>query len=345
LLDAEKALSKYGAEVETIATDAPRSAGRLAVCAVAQGADLIVVAGGDGTINEVTEGMAGTDVPLAILPAGTANVLASEMRVSTHLGQAAEELLSYPAERISTGRIQSRDGEPRSFLLMAGAGLDAHIVYSLNYSLKRKLGKVAYWLAGFSQFGRTFEEFSVRIDGREFQSSFALISKVRNYGGDLEIAQQVSLLDDEFEVVLFHGRESWRYLKYLAAVAIRRHIGIKGITVLRTRVVEMSQASTDRVFVQVDGEFAGHLPARVEIVPSSLTLLVPPHYAKAHPRRTVGALAEPNPGRHAHWPNLLLTAGKEASTLPECSEPTQISCVPILAMPTQLRPNAFRSCL
>jgi YegS/Rv2252/BmrU family lipid kinase len=288
-MDAEKALGKYGATVEIMATDAPRSAGRVAARAIASGADLIVVAGGDGTINEAAEGVAGTDVPLAILPAGTANVMACEMQVSTHLGKAAEALLSYPAERISTGRIQSRDQAPRSFLLMAGAGLDAHIVYSLNQSIKRKLGKVAYWLAGFSQIGRTFEEFSVRIDGREYRSSFALISKVRNYGGDLEIAREVSLLDDEFEVILFHGRESWRYVKYLAAVALKRLSAVKGVTVLRTREVEMLHAGDDRVFVQVDGEFAGHLPARVEIVPASLTLLVPPQYVATHPRRTDAA--------------------------------------------------------
>jgi len=286
LVDAQKGLRKYGAAVETIATDAPRSAGKLAARAIANGADLIVVVGGDGTINEATEGVAGTDVPLAILPAGTANVLATEMRVSGNLGKAAEELLSYPPERISTGRIQSRDEAPRSFLLMAGAGLDAHIVYSLDVSLKRRFGKVAYWLAGFKQFGRKLEEFLVRVGGREYRCGFALISKVRNYGGDFEIAQAVSLLDDEFEVVLFHGRESWRYVGYLAAVAARRHGRLRGVTVLRAGEVEMSQAPDDRVFVQVDGEFAGHLPARVEIVPDSLSLLISPQYVRVRPRTT-----------------------------------------------------------
>jgi YegS/Rv2252/BmrU family lipid kinase len=286
LLDAEKALGKYGAAVEKFATDAPRSAGKLAARGIANGSDLIVVAGGDGTISEAIEGVAGTDVPVAVLPAGTANVLACEMGVSRNLGKAAEALLSYPVERISTGRIESRDEAPRSFLLMAGAGLDAYIVYSLDTSLKQKLGKVAYWLAGFKQFGRTLEEFSVSANGREYQCSFALISKVRNYGGDLEIAQAVSLLDDEFEVVLFHGRAAWRYVGYLTAVAARLHGRMKGITVLRTGEVQMSHAAGDRVFVQVDGEFAGHLPARVEIVPDSLSLLVPPQYLHDRPRRT-----------------------------------------------------------
>ena len=164
LLDAEQALGKYGALVETVATQAPRSAGEVAARAIANGSDLIVVAGGDGTINEASEGVAGTDVPLAILPAGTANVLACEMGVRGNLGKAAEALLAYPAERISTGRIQSRDEAPRPFLLMAGAGLDAYIVYSLDTSLKRRFGKVAYWLAGFKQFGRTLEEFPVTVE-------------------------------------------------------------------------------------------------------------------------------------------------------------------------------------
>ena len=274
-----------------VATDAPRSAGRIARNAIDGGADLIVVAGGDGTINETAEGIAGSHVPLAILPAGTANVLACEMRVTKNIEKAAEALLSYPVERISLGRIQTRDESPRSFLLMAGAGLDANVVYSLNYSLKRRLGKIAYWLAGFSQFGRTLEEFTVRIGGHDYRASFALISKVRNYGGDLEIAREVSLLDDEFEVVLFEGREAWRYIGHLTAVATQRLRGRKGVTILRAREIDLTHEPDDRVFVQVDGEFAGHLPARVEIVPSALSLLVPPAYIDSHPRRADGALA------------------------------------------------------
>jgi YegS/Rv2252/BmrU family lipid kinase len=290
LLDAQQALGMYGANIKTIATNAPRSAGRLAADAIAAGADLIVVAGGDGTINETAEGVAGTRVPLGILPAGTANVLACEMRVDRNFTRAAESLLAASPERISIGRLHTRDEAPRCFLLMAGAGLDAHIVYSLNYALKRKMGKVAYWLAGFSQFGRTFPAFTVRADGREYEATFALIAKVRNYGGDLEIAREVTLLDDEFEVVLFHGRESWRYVKYLAAVAAKRLKGTKGVTVLRAREIEMSHASDDRIYVQVDGEYAGQLPARVELVPDAIDLLMPPQYLASHRSSRASAL-------------------------------------------------------
>jgi len=282
LSDAKAILREHGAEVEAIPTEGPRTAGVAARVAVADGVDLVVAAGGDGTINEVAEGLIGTDVPLGILPAGTANVLACEMRIPLSMRRAAEALLSYSQERISVGRLVTPDEDERYFLLMAGAGLDAHIVYSLNSALKRRMGKLAYWLAGFSQFGRTLEEFSVRADGVEHRCSFALIAKVRNYGGDLEIAREVTLLDDEFEVVLFHGRASWRYVGYLAAVAANQLKNMKNVTVLRAWEGELLNAPNDRVYLQVDGEFAGQLPARVEMVPSAISLLMSPEYiAKA----------------------------------------------------------------
>jgi len=278
LSDAQEVFRQYGAEVDPIPTDGPRTAGILAARAVSDGADLIIAAGGDGTINEVAEGMIGSAIPLGILPAGTANVLACEMHLPLNMPRAAAALLRYPAERVSVGRLHNGAEKPRHFLLMAGAGLDARIVYSLNSALKRRTGKLAYWLAGLSQFGRTVEEFSVQVNAVVYRCGFALIAKVRNYGGDLEIAREVSLLDDQFEVVLFHGRESWRYAGYFAAVAARQIRRLKGVTVLRAREVELICAPDDRIHLQVDGELAGVLPARAEIVPAALTLLVNPEY-------------------------------------------------------------------
>src|SRR5579884_2303487 len=124
--------------------------------------------------------------------------------------------------RVSTGRLQLSSGAPRSFLCMAGAGLDAEIVSRLNLDLKAAAGKLAYYVAGFSHVFRPLREFEVLVDGRGFEASFALISRVRNYGGDLEIARGASLLSDDFEVVLFRGTASLRYLRYLLGVALGR---------------------------------------------------------------------------------------------------------------------------
>ena len=223
-----------------------------------------------------------TAVPLGILPAGTANVLAMETGMSTNMEKAARDLAGFRAERICAGRLHySNGGESmRHFLLMAGMGLDAQIVYNLSAPLKRRLGKGAYWIAGFSLVGRRLPELAVQVDGRSYMCSFALVSRVRNYGGDLEIARSTSLLDNRFEVVLFSGRSSFRYLKYFTGVLLNRLDGMRGVTILRAARLCLAPAADPRIYIQVDGEYAGHLPGSVEIVPDALSLLLPPAYRK-----------------------------------------------------------------
>jgi diacylglycerol kinase (ATP) len=277
-------LDASGITVDSIATSGPGHAGEIARCAVDRGADLILVAGGDGTINEAVNGMVHSDVPLGILPAGTANVLANELGIGRTMERAASVLADSVRERVALGLISSQPGDMRRhFLLMAGAGLDADIVYNLNPRMKEAIGKMAYWIGGFSKLGQCIPEFTVRADGREYHASFAVVSRVRNYGGDLEIAPTISLLDDEFEMVLFEGESSLGFLKYMLAVVVRQQRTMPGITILRTRQVEFSAPEDRAIHLQVDGEYAGLAPASVEIVPNALTLLVPPGFRARRP--------------------------------------------------------------
>jgi diacylglycerol kinase (ATP) len=282
LSNAAEILREAGHDTWLVPTQGPGTAGAIARRSIADGAELILAAGGDGTINEIAAGVAFSDVPLGILPAGTANVLANEMGLDSTIEGAAASLGECVPTRISMGRLQCANGSERTrlFLLMAGIGLDAKIVYNLSMPLKARFGKLAYWLAGFSQLGRQLDEFEVLVEGRRVNCSFALISKVRNYGGDLEIAQSTSLLDDQFEVVLFEGHSSFRFLTYLARVAARKLAGVPGISLIRTGSVCMPGTTGRRVYIQVDGEYAGHIPASVEIVPDALTLLIPEGYIK-----------------------------------------------------------------
>ena len=259
-----------------MSTTGPGTAADLARRAIEQEADLILVAGGDGTINEAVNGMVHSGVPLGILPAGTANVLANELGIGKTMERAAASVGEWAPERVAVGLIdRSADEGPRHFLLMAGAGLDADIVYHLALGVKAALGKAAYWIGGFAKVGRLLPEFTVEVEGRIFRAGFALASRVRNYGGDLEIALGASLLDDQFELVLFEGSNSFAYLKYMLGVAAHRHPRMRGITTLRTRRAVFSASPQGKVHLQVDGEYAGFAPARVEIVPNALTLLVP----------------------------------------------------------------------
>jgi YegS/Rv2252/BmrU family lipid kinase len=242
------------------------------------------VAGGDGTINEAVNGMVNSDVPLGILPAGTANVLANELGIGNTMERAAAALAETVQERVALGMISSdANSLQRHFLLMAGAGLDADIVFHLNSRMKEAVGKVAYWVGGFSKLGRRIPEFTVQADGREYRASFALLSRVRNYGGDLEIAPTISLLDDEFEMVLFEGESSLGFLKYMLAVVVHQQRSIRGITILRTRQAAFLAPGDREIHLQVDGEYAGLAPARVEIVPNALTLLVPTGFRTRRP--------------------------------------------------------------
>ncbi|HLK63721.1 MAG TPA: diacylglycerol kinase family protein [Bryobacteraceae bacterium] len=277
---AVKILAKQGGNVKVAPTTGPGTAGALARAHIETGADLIVVAGGDGTINEVVEGMVHSAVPLAILPGGTANVLAMEMGLGKNLERVAGRLPELKPHRISLGHVTCDGGKiARHFVLMAGIGVDAHIVYNVDAAVKARTGKLAYWLAGFSLLGRKLAPVTVVIDGQARVCSFALLSRVRNYGGDFEIARSVSLFDHDFEVVLFEGESSIWYMKYLVGMALNRLTGMKGVNVLRTDRVALGTADM-RVYVQIDGELAGHLPAEIRIVPDALTLLIPEEYER-----------------------------------------------------------------
>jgi len=279
LARAVEILEQEGHNVTCCPTTGPRTAAALVREHIARGADLILAGGGDGTLNEVAEGMVHSQVPLGVLPAGTANVLAMEMKLGGDFLGAARRLDECRPHRISIGQVSSGAGQdPRHFLLMAGIGLDAQIVYHVSAPLKARTGKLAYWIAGWSLLGRRLPEFSIEADGVAHCCSFALVSKVRNYGGDFEIARDVSLFDDHFELVLFQGRSTLRYVRYFAGLIANRVEGVRGITVLRARRVSAPKPLDERVCLQIDGEFAGHLPAEICIVPDALTLLVPPEY-------------------------------------------------------------------
>ena len=268
-----------GHQIKAVSTTGPGSASEIARRCVELSADLILVAGGDGTINEVANGMIHTSVPLAVLPGGTANVLAMETGIGKRMLAAAEQLGDWIPERISVGvQTDGFERPPRYFLLMCGAGLDAHIVYHLKTSFKAAFGKIAYWAGGLAQLGKRFPEFDVDVNGDHHRCSFALISRVRNYGGDLDIAPTVSLLNRDFEVVLFSGENSFRYLAYMLGILSGRMANLNGVTVLRAESVRLTDPEDRRIYTQIDGEYAGPLPATVQIVPNALTILLPPQY-------------------------------------------------------------------
>jgi len=268
-----EALERASIRPSLAPTAGPGDATRIAREVIEDGADLILVLGGDGTINEAVNGMVHSQAALGILPAGTANVLAMELGLGSRLDRAVERLKTSVEKRVAVGRVCRADAG-RHFLAMGGAGLDAKIVYDLNPKFKAFAGKLAYWLGGFGHIGQQVKNFEVRINGSRYECGFALASRVRNYGGDLEIASGASLLRDDFEIVLFEGTNPLRYLTYMFGVGLNRVQSMPGVHTIHAGRLELNGAE----HLQIDGEYAGRLPASLEIVPNALTLLVPPSY-------------------------------------------------------------------
>jgi YegS/Rv2252/BmrU family lipid kinase len=242
--------------------------------AIAEGADLILVLGGDGTVNEVLQGMVFSGVPLGVLPGGTANCLAMELGLGSRIEKAAEVLAKSEPVNVSVGRITGSRSGARYFLLMCGAGLDAAIVEEVHSGLKAAAGKLAYWVAGLAQFRRNVAGMQLKVDDESIACGFALISRIRNYGGDMEIASGASLRKSDFEVVAFEGANPLRYAWYMLAVALRQVQKLKGVKTRRATLVEIQTPAPS----QVDGEYYGRETLKVEAVPGALTLLIPPTY-------------------------------------------------------------------
>ena len=279
---ARRILEKWIEQVDLVATTKPGDVVRLTKQALASGADLIAVGGGDGSLNEAVCALAGSEAPLLALPSGTANLLAEQAGIPVDVEKAAALLPGLTSYSVPVGLVRFEQPKPdaRHFLLLCGVGVDAQIVYHLNTRLKAYLGEGAYWLGSIEQLQRKFDPFEVRIGDEVHEATFALVSKSRLYGGRLVITPRAHLFSERFEVALFRGESPLRYVGYLARMATGGLDGVTGVTFHRANRVEFLALEAKPIYVEVDGEPAGRLPATVEMATEKVRLLLPPEYAE-----------------------------------------------------------------
>jgi diacylglycerol kinase (ATP) len=268
-------LTSRRVEVETVFTKGPGDATDIAKEAAKAGAREVIVYGGDGTINEALQALVGTATRLAILPGGTANVLARELSLPLRTERAADVIANGNARRIHVGLvIDEARAIRRYFLLMAGIGLDAAVVRQVNPQLKRYLGKGAFWLTGLSQLANWHPvPFSIEVNGQTYRATFASVGNARSYGGDLAITPGASLDQPEFEICIVQTTSRIQYLRLLSYAMRSRGLqpDKKGVCFVRSNRARAS----GNVAVQVDGEVIGTLPMRFEIAPDSIEVVVP----------------------------------------------------------------------
>ena len=272
----QQAIDILGADGRTVGlhwTAQRGDATELARQAVAQQADLVVAVGGDGTLNEVVHALAGTSVPLGVIPLGTANCFALETGIPLDSGEAARSLLTGRPMRIHLG--QADDGY---FLLMAGVGFDADIVYRVEQNLasKKRLGKLAYVSQGFLRVVRYHPaRLKIILDGREELEAYSVVvGNTRYFGGRFVITPQAGFDKAELDVCLFQGKSRRDMVRYAWGIVRGRHLEQPDVLYRKARKVEV-QADEGRAHVQVDGDYWGTTPVRFRIVPDALTVLLP----------------------------------------------------------------------
>ncbi|MBA2353932.1 MAG: diacylglycerol kinase family lipid kinase [Acidobacteria bacterium] len=263
-------LDELGWDVEARETAARGDATALAREAVARGLDAVLVAGGDGTVNETIQGLVGSDVALGALPLGTMNVWVRELGLSLDPVEAVRQLATGEVRRIDLGRANGR-----YFLLMAGLGLDAEAVLAVDGTHKRRFGPVAIIVAGlFVGLSKSGSRLRVRIDGHSSERRAALVTigNTRLWAGTVQITNRASASDGLLDVCFFPGRTWLARVRHFALVMIRRHEDDPEVTYLRAREIQISARPT--LPLQVDGESHGTTPARIGIVPGALRVLV-----------------------------------------------------------------------
>lgn len=264
-------LDAIGPQCALKATTAPDDARRLAAEAVADGFELIVAAGGDGTVNEVLNGIG--DAPdgfararLGVLPLGTVNVFARELKIPLRIGQAWETLQRGRETRIDLPRAEfSANGvrQKKYFVQLAGAGMDARAIELLDWSLKKKAGPLAYVIAGLKALREPQPKITVRADGQNLTGELVLVGNGRFYGGPFGIFPQADLRNGSLEVCVFPRVNLLTLLRCVPGLLLKRKLPEDLVRRFRAGTLELAGGTTTGL--ELDGEWIGHLPAAFSV--------------------------------------------------------------------------------
>lgn len=280
--EARKIFASRGIHVEMEETRAPGHAIEIAQRASAAGRQLVIACGGDGTLNEVVNGLAaernGHRVPLALLPGGTANVLAKELGLPWNIRKAAEQLVGGEVKDIALGLATplAHPEKKRFFLSVGGAGPDGMIVYSIDLGLKSRVGVLAYWWQGACEIFRyQYPHFRVMTGDRKLDASLVVVGRTKHYGGPFQITTEADLYADEFEIMALTTRSGLRYLWYLPTLWLGKLRGCEGVHYWKCNSIVCEPLDGKPVRAQIDGEPLARLPVEFKIVPRALKLLIP----------------------------------------------------------------------
>jgi YegS/Rv2252/BmrU family lipid kinase len=277
-------LEKITHEVHVERTTGPQDATLKARSIIEKGAKLVIAAG-DGTINEVLNGIVGTDAVLGIIPFGSVNVLARQLRIPLHFEAAWRVIEQGYIQTIDVVKIdysvsnQNSDVgrhqmQSRYFVQLAGVGLDAQVVQEVTSEKKKRWGPLIYAFEFLKLVSKPFPKILINIDEMSpLEGEFVLLGNGQYYAGPFSVFKYAALSDGQLDVCIFESMGYWRLLKYIIAIALGTHAKTKGIQYRQGKSMEIHSLS--KTPIEIDGEFIGYLPARFTVLPNALKILVP----------------------------------------------------------------------
>ena len=274
-------LNELSQQCSLKATTGPGDARRFAHAATSIGYDIIAAAGGDGTVNEVLNGIG--DEPdgfaktrLGVLPLGTVNVFARELKIPLRLEHAWKVLKRARETKIDLAHADFLDeGKPatRYFIQLAGAGLDARAIELVSWKLKKNAGPLAYVVAGLQALAEKQPRLTVRADGKKLDGELALLGNGKFYGGPFEIFPGADLGNGRLDICVFPSVNLASLLGHAPGFLVRRTLSEPKIRRLRADKFELT-SETPAAF-ELDGEWVGSLPATFSVEPGKLRVVVP----------------------------------------------------------------------
>lgn len=267
-------MHEHGIDCDASFTFNPGDAFRRAREAVEKGYQMVVAVGGDGTVNEIANGLAMSDVKLAMMPTGTVNVLARELNIPLELEAAAEIAASGVSRKIDLGLINGH-----YFTLMAGLGFDAEVVSGVLASVKAWIGAGAYILKGLetlTKYQATDLVLEMPEETIKTRGYLTVVSNSPSYAYQLKLSPEAALDDGQLDICLFEEQgTAWLGLaKQITDVFTKRHLDNQTVRCLRTSSVKIT--SDPDIQVQVDGDPFGKTPVEISIAPKALNVMVSP---------------------------------------------------------------------
>lgn len=267
-------------EAEIRITSLPGDAERIAREAVTEGFSRIVAAGGDGTINEVVNGIMASGCPeveLGILPVGTMNVFAVELGIPLNSPEAAWEIIRRGNLRMIDLPVCTTQAGSRCFVQLAGAGLDAEVVRRTTRESKKALGPLSYLLSLAHVSGAKPPKILIESAERVLRSgSFVLLGNGRFYGGPFRFFRDGSPTDGLLDVLVFQNQTPWDLLRYMHAIMTGQQANLPDVEYFQTSSLHLHAGEGEEVPYELDGEMSGFLPGTFALRGGGLPVLAPP---------------------------------------------------------------------